>query len=60
MDICHKIFYSDTLMKIVQKGIEHMGLDDAHKDHIAGLAGGTWETPRNPVSYTHLTLPTKA
>ena len=47
MGICDEIFYGDTLMEIVQKGMEHMGSDDAHKDHIAGLAGGTWETPRN-------------
>ncbi len=45
MGICDEIFYGDTLMEIVQKGIEHMGSDDAHKDHIAGLAGGTRETP---------------
>ena len=36
MGIC-----GDTLMEIVQKGMEHMGSDDAYKDHIAGLAGGT-------------------
>ena len=47
MDICHGIFYGDTLMEIVQKSMEHMGSDDAQKDHIAGLAGGTRETPRN-------------
>ena len=47
MDICHEIFYGDTLMEIVQKGMEHMGSDDAHKDHIAGLAGGSRETLRN-------------
>ena len=41
MGICDEIFYGDTLMEIVQKGMEHMGSDDAHKDHIAGLAGGT-------------------
>jgi hypothetical protein len=44
MGICDEIFYGDTLMEIVQKGMEHMGSDDAHKDHIAGLAGGTRET----------------
>ena len=44
MGICDEIFYGDTLMEIVQKGMEHMGWDDAHKDHIAGLAGGTRET----------------
>ena len=47
MGICEGIFYGDTLMEIVQKGMEHMGLDDAHKDHIGGLAVGTRETPRN-------------
>ena len=31
-------------MEIVQKDMEHMGSDDAHKDHIAGLAGGTRRT----------------
>ena len=41
MGICDEIFYGDTLMEIVQKSMEHMGSDDAHKDHIAGLAGGT-------------------
>ena len=41
MGICDEIFYGDTLMEIVQKGMEHMGSDDAYKDHIAGLAGGT-------------------
>ena len=41
MGICDEIFYGDTLMEIVQKGMEHMGSDDAHKDHISGLAGGT-------------------
>ena len=46
MGICGEIFYGDTLMEIVQKGMEHMGSDDAHKDHIAGLAGGT-RRPRN-------------
>ena len=44
MGICDEIFYGDTLMEIVQKGMEHMGSDYAHKDHIAGLAGGTRET----------------
>ena len=46
MGICDEIFYGDNLMGIVQKGMEHMGSDDAHKDHIAGLAGGTRETPQ--------------
>ena len=45
MGICDEIFYGDTLMEIVQKGMEHMGSDDAHKDHIAGLVGGSRETP---------------
>lgn len=45
MGICDEIFYGDTLMEIVQKGMEHMGSDDAHKDHIAGLAGGTRRHP---------------
>ena len=48
MGICDELFYGDTLMEIVQKGMEHMGSDDAHKDHIAGLAGGT-RRPRNSV-----------
>ena len=47
MGICDEIFYGDTLMEVVQKGMEHMRSDDAHKDHIAGLAGGSRETPRN-------------
>lgn len=47
MGICDEIFYGDTLMEIVQKGMEYMGSDEAHKDHIAGLAGCTTETPRN-------------
>ena len=47
MGICDEIFYGDTLMEIVQKGMEHMGSDDALNDHIMGLAGGTRETPRN-------------
>ena len=46
MGICDEIFYGDTLMEIVQKSMEHMGSDDAHKDHIVGLAGGT-RRPRN-------------
>ena len=50
MGICDEIFYGDTLMEIVQKGMEHMESDDAHKDHIAGLAGGTREAPRNSAS----------
>ena len=44
MGICDEIFYGDTLMEIVQKSMEHMGSDDAHKDHTAGLADGTRKT----------------
>ena len=45
MGICDEIFYGDTSMEIVQKGMEHMGSDDAHKDHIVGLAGDTRRPP---------------
>jgi hypothetical protein len=44
MGICDDTFSGDTLMEVVQKGMQHMGSDDAHKEHIAGLAGGTQET----------------
>ena len=44
MGICEERFSGDTFMEIVQKGMEHMGSDDAHKEHMAGLAGSTQET----------------
>ena len=44
MGICGERFSGDSLMEIVQKGMAHMGSDDAHKEHIAGLSGNTQET----------------
>jgi hypothetical protein len=44
MGICDESFSGDTFMEIMQKGMEHMGSDDAHKEHISGLSGGTQET----------------
>ena len=38
MGICDEKFSGDTLMKVVQKGMQHMQSDDAHKKHIASLA----------------------
>ena len=43
MGICDERFSGDTFMEILQKGMEHMGSDDPHKEHIAGLSGHTQE-----------------
>ena len=38
MGVCDEKFSGDTLMEVVQKGMQHMQLDDAHKKHMASLA----------------------
>lgn len=35
--ICDEAFSGDTLDEIIQKGMGHMGIDEAHKSKIANL-----------------------
>ena len=44
MGIWDEKFSGDTIMEIAQKGMQYMGSDDAHKQHIAGSAGSMQET----------------
>jgi predicted small metal-binding protein len=39
--ICDKKFSGDTLEEIMQKGMQHMGSDEEHMKHIAGLEEST-------------------
>lgn len=36
--VCDEVFSGETLNEIMQKGMEHMQSDDAHKEHVAGMA----------------------
>jgi hypothetical protein len=42
--ICDKKISGSTFMEIVQKGMEHMQSDDAHKKHMMNLSSATGET----------------
>ncbi len=43
MGICEEKFSGDTFMEVVQKGMQHMQSDDAHKEHMAGFSYHTEE-----------------
>lgn len=41
--ICDKKLSGNTLMEIVQQGMQHMGMDDAHKAFVANMENRTGE-----------------
>lgn len=42
--VCEQVFSGETLMDIMGKAMPHMGVDEAHKEHIAHLSETTGET----------------
>ncbi len=41
--VCEMKFSGNTLMEIIQKGMPHMGSDDAHKQHTKSLEATSGE-----------------
>ena len=41
--VCEEKFSGNTFMEVIQKGMQHMGIDEAHQKHMMSMSERTGE-----------------